>query len=107
MREGDGIRLASGIVVRVRAAEESLIEVSCADVSQLARIAWHIGNRHLAAEIGTGTIRVRADHVIAGMVRELGGAIRYLRAPFNPEGGAYGRAAAKDHHSHSHGHGHG
>jgi urease accessory protein len=89
MREGDGILLSTGKIVLVNAADEPLMEVRCADPLKLARIAWHIGNRHLAAEIAPGHIRLRADHVIAGMIAALGGAVRYLNAPFNPEGGAY------------------
>src|SRR5262245_5353253 len=49
IRDGDGIHLSSGKVVRVRAANESLMEIRCADELNLARIAWHIGNRHIAA----------------------------------------------------------
>ena len=89
MRDGDGILLSTGKIVLVNAADEPLMEVRCADPLMLARIAWHIGNRHLAAEIAPGRIRLRADHVIAGMIAGLGGAVRYLNAPFNPEGGAY------------------
>jgi urease accessory protein len=100
MRDGDGLVLTSGLLVRVRAADEALIEISCADPCRLARIAWHIGNRHLAAEIGAGTIRVRADHVIADMARRLGGAVRPLCAAFNPERGAYAGATAEQDHYH-------
>jgi urease accessory protein len=112
LRDGDAIVLSSRELVRVRAAEEPLMEVRCADATQLARISWHVGNRHLAAEIGDGLLRLRADHVIAAMVEGLGGAVRYLAAPFNPEGGAYGgRAMASPHdganHAHSNGHRHG
>jgi urease accessory protein len=112
LREGDGIMLSSGEMVRVRAADEPLMEVRCANAAQLARISWHVGNRHLAAEIGDGVLRLRADHVIAAMIEGLGGAVRYLAAPFNPEGGAYGgRALAPSHdaanHVHSNGHDHG
>jgi urease accessory protein len=111
LRDGDAIVLSSRELVRVRAAEEPLMEVRCADAAQLARISWHLGNRHLAAEIGDGVLRLRADHVIAAMIEGLGGAVRYLSAPFNPEGGAYGgRALASSHdaanHALSNGHRH-
>jgi urease accessory protein len=89
MRDGDGILLSTGKIVLVNAADEPVMEVCCADPLMLARIAWHIGNRHLAAEMAPGRIRLRADHVIAGMITGLGGVVRYLNAPFNPEGGAY------------------
>lgn len=106
LREGDGILLAEG-VVRVRAAPEPLMEIHARDATHLARIAWHIGNRHLAAEIAGHSLRIRADHVIAAMVEGLGGHVHPLHAPFNPEGGAYGGARAAGHsHGHAHGHSH-
>jgi urease accessory protein len=107
MREGDGIALSSGEIVRVHAADESLMEVRCSDLVQLARIAWHIGNRHLPAEIAKVSIRLRADHVIADMIEGLGGTVHYLDAPFNPEGGAYGDRALAPAHAYFNGHHHG
>src|SRR5262245_3694018 len=96
---GDGIRLEDGRIVVVEAAPERLLEISCGDERALARIAWHLGNRHLAAEIGARVIHIRDDHVIADMVRGLGAEVRLVQRPFNPEGGAYGHGAV-------HGHGH-
>jgi urease accessory protein len=89
MRDGDGILLSNGDVVLVNAADEPVMEVRSSDPVLLARIAWHVGNRHLAVEIMPGRIRLRVDPVIASMLTRLGGAVRYLSAPFNPEGGAY------------------
>ena len=97
MRDGDGILLSNGDVVLVNAADEKLMEVRSADPILLARIAWHIGNRHLAAEIIPGRIRLRVDPVIASMLTRLGGTVRYLSAPFNPEGGAYAAQASHAH----------
>jgi urease accessory protein len=103
LRAGDGIRLEDGRIVAVEAAPERLLEIACADERALARIAWHLGNRHLAAEIGARVIHIRDDHVIADMVRGLGAEVRIVERPFNPEGGAYGHGAV---HGHSHGHHH-
>ena len=103
LRAGDGIRLEDGRIVAVEAAPEQLLEITCADAPQLARIAWHLGNRHLAAEIGERAVHIRDDHVIADMVRGLGARTRLVERPFNPEGGAYGHGAVQ---GHSHGHGH-
>jgi urease accessory protein len=102
LRQGDGLRLTDGRIVAVEAAPETLLEITCDGAQALARIAWHIGNRHLAAEIGARTIHIRDDHVIAHMVRGLGARARTVERPFNPEGGAYGEGAV-----HGHGHGHG
>jgi urease accessory protein len=60
-----------------------------------------LGNRHLATEIAAHVIHIRADHVIADMVRGLGAEVRVVSRPFNPEGGAYGQTAVA---GHSHGH---
>jgi urease accessory protein len=100
---GDGIRLEDGRVVAVEAAPERLLEIVCKDERALARIAWHLGNRHLATELGDRTIYIREDHVIAEMVRGLGASVRAVERAFNPEGGAYGGGAV---HGHSHGHHH-
>ncbi len=103
LRSGDGLRLEDGRIVAVEAAAERLMEITCANERALARVAWHLGNRHLATEIGERIIHIRADHVIADMVRGLGAAVRDVERPFNPEGGAYGGGAVQ---GHSHGHGH-
>ena len=101
LRAGDGIRLEDGRIVAVEAASERLLEISCRDARLLARIAWHLGNRHLATEISARVIHIRDDHVIADMVRGLGAEAHVVQRPFNPEGGAYGEGAV---HGHSHGH---
>lgn len=100
---GDGIRLEDGRIVAVEAASERLLEVQCRDPRLLARIAWHLGNRHLASEIAARVIHIRDDHVIADMIRGLGAEVHVVLRPFNPEGGAYGEGAV---HGHSHGHSH-
>ena len=84
------------------------MEVRAGDAAQLARIAWHLGNRHLPAEIGDGVIRIRPDHVIEAMLVRLGAQVVHVDAPFQPEGGAYAgeRPQGHQHHSHDHHHGH-
>ena len=78
LRAGDGIRLEDGRIVAVEAAPERLLEIACRDERALARIAWHLGNRHLAAEIGERVIHIRDDHVIADMARGLGAEVRIV-----------------------------
>ena len=97
LRDGEGLLLEGGGVVRVVAAEERLLEIQADDPDQLIRIAWHLGNRHLPVQLVPGAIRIRADHVIADMIRQLGGSARETDAPFDPEAGAYASG---------HGHGH-
>jgi len=101
LRTGDGLRLEEGGYVEVKAAEEDLVEVRGRDPASFARLAWHLGNRHLPAEIGSDRILIRDDHVIIDMLKGLGAEVRKMRAPFDPEGGAYGQ------HNHDPGHRHG
>ena len=97
LRDGDCLQADDGRVVRVTAAEESLLEVRCADGDSLARAAYHLGNRHTPVQVGAGWLRLAADDVLAGMLRGLGATVTPVRAPFEPEAGAY----AGGHHSHS------
>ena len=111
LQAGDGLALEDGAFVKVEAAMESLVEIRAASSGALARLAWHIGNRHLPADIGTDRILIRDDHVIVDMLRGLGAEVRSVQAPFNPEGGAYGQqnhdASHPHKHRHDHGHDHG
>jgi len=105
LRHGDGLRLEDGRIVKVLAAPEALLEVRAADTVHLLKLAWHLGNRHLAAEVHAGRILIRYDHVIAHMLERLGATVRRIEAPFDPEGGAYGGAHhGQDHGDHSHDH---
>ena len=84
LRAGDGIRLEDGSLVAVEAAPEPLLEIAAPMRSKLARVAWHLGNRHLAAEIGERVIHIRDDHVIADMVHGLGTEVRRSSARSTP-----------------------
>ena len=90
LREGDGLAMEGGGVVRVCARAEALLEIEANDSGALVRIAWHLGNRHLPVQLCGERIRIRADHVIADMVRGLGGHVAAIEALFDPEAGAYG-----------------
>ena len=98
LRDGDGLALEAGGVVRVCARPERLLEIHAHDAARLVRIAWHLGNRHLPVQLLGDRIRIRADHVIAEMVRGLGGHVAPIEAPFDPEAGAY---AGGHHHHHA------
>jgi urease accessory protein len=97
LRDGDGLVADDNSVIRVCARPEPLLDIAAAP-SLLARIAWHLGNRHLPVQFAEGTLRIRADHVIAAMVEGLGASIRPLEVPFDPEPGAYVAAGAHHHH---------
>ena len=107
LHDGDGLRLEDGRIIRVEATAEDLMEVTAHDALHLLRLAWHLGNRHLPAAIEEQHILVRRDHVIADMIRGLGGHVRAVQAPFDPESGAYAGRAGVHGHGHSHPHDHG
>ena len=106
LRHGDGIVLEDGRIVEVRAKPEALLEVRARDAHHLARLAWHIGNRHVPAMIEEERILIRPDHVISAMLAGLGAAVGAVEAPFDPEGGAYSSAAEERHHNDESTHGH-
>jgi urease accessory protein len=102
LRAGDGLHLDDQRIVEVVAAPEPLAEIRAADAASLTRVAWHLGNRHLPTELLRKSLRIRRDPVIEDMVLGLGAQVVAIEAPFNPEGGAYVKAAAS--HAHDHGH---
>ena len=106
LRDGDGLALEGGGYVLVRAAPEPLVEVAAEEPAQLARLAWHLGNRHLPTRIEAGRLLIRDDHVIVEMLRGLGATVRRVSEPFDPEGGAYGEHNRQPSHPHGHGHHH-
>ncbi len=103
MRDGDGVALDDGGVVRVCARPEPLLEIHAHDEGELVRIAWHLGNRHLPVQLLADRIRIRADHVIQEMVEGLGGHVEAVDAPFDPESGAYVGGHHHHHNDHDHG----
>lgn len=104
LSDRDRLVLEDGRYVEVVAAEEALLDVRADDPRQLSVLAWHIGNRHLPAQIEADRILIGRDHVIADMLAGLGADVREVMAPFTPERGAYSGHAHAASHSHSHSH---
>lgn len=101
LADGDGLVLADGAIIRVIAKPEPLVEAIATDPRHLARLAWHVGNRHVAAQIvDRACLRIAHDPVLEQMLRGLGAETRTITAPFHPEGGAYASLAT----GHQHGH---
>jgi urease accessory protein len=108
LHDGDGLVLDDGAIVRIVGRPEPLVEIAAADAHELARLAWHIGNRHIDVQIVGDRLRIRRDHVIEDMLRGLGALLSPVEAAFDPEHGAYEHAHGHDHHDgHSHDHDHG
>ena len=97
LRDGDALVLEDGQRVTVRAAAEPLAEIR----GDLARLAWHIGNRHTPCEVQADRLLIQRDHVLEAMLQGLGARVAHIDAPFQPEGGAYGHGRT---HGHSHSH---
>ncbi len=94
LEDGDALLLEDGRKVAVAAADEDLAVVTGPD---LARLAWHIGNRHTPCRIEAGRLMIARDHVLEAMIGMLGGSVAAVREPFRPEGGAYGHGRTMGH----------
>lgn len=105
LRTDDLLVLDDGSLIEVVAAAEPLLEARAADVAALARLAWHLGDRHIAVQLLPNRIRVLRDATVEMLLTTLGAKIAPLDAPFEPEGGAYAPQPMHDH-SHHHGHDH-
>ncbi|WP_104203600.1 urease accessory protein UreE [Billgrantia saliphila] len=124
LRDGEGLRAVSGEIVQVRAAIEPVVTARVAAGLPLARLAYHLGNRHVQLALGEdehvssgrGYVRFPPDHVLEELAELLGATLERHEAPFDPEPGAYNQlghshAHGPDHdhdleHGHHHGHGH-
>jgi urease accessory protein len=100
LRAGDLLVLDDGNLIEVVAEPEPLIEARAKDLTALARLAWHLGDRHVPVQLFPNRLRVRRDAAIEALLARLGAKTVAIEAPFDPEGGAYT-------HTHDHGHEHG
>ena len=105
LRGGDRVATTDGREVEIVAAAEKLLHIESAE---LARVAYHLGNRHVPLQVGPGFLRIAEDHVLEEMARKLGARVSHVEAPFEPEAGAYGHqhdemghgGKIHDHHGH-------
>jgi len=93
----DGLVLDDGSIVAVRGIAEELTEIAASSAFDLVRFAWHIGNRHTALQVTDQKLRIRRDHVLEAMLRQIGAVLTPVDAPFDPEAGARSGHGA-DHH---------
>lgn len=115
LEHGDRLVLEDGRSIEVIAAEEELYAVTARDALHLTELAWHLGNRHLPAQIEERRIVILRDHVIKGMLEGLGATVADILEPFQPVRGAYhghaheqgerdrfGRLPGDPHYGHNH-----
>ena len=110
LRGGDLVTASDGRVIEVVAEPEKLLHI---ESDALARLAYHLGNRHVPVQVGEGFLRIAADHVLEEMVKKLGAKVSEVEAPFEPEAGVYAGGHQHDEmghsgkiHDHEHEHGH-
>ena len=105
LRGGDVLVADDGSLIRVQAAPQPVLVVRhCSRhgaPSDLARAAYHLGNRHVAVELKPDHLKLEPDHVLASMLRGMHLIVSEEHAAFEPEGGAY---QAAGHGSHDQGH---
>jgi len=92
LRGGDLLAASDGRVIEVVAVPEKVMHVECATPDELARVAYHLGNRHVPVQIGAGFLRLIEDPVLEVMLRGQSAKITFIDAPFEPEAGAYSGA---------------
>ena len=92
---GDLLQAADDRIIEIQAASEDVSTISSPDAVLLARVAYHLGNRHVRTQVGPGFIRYRHDRAIDQLVRNLGATVLVEEVPFEPERGT------KDH-AHDH-----
>jgi urease accessory protein len=97
LRDGDGLVLDDGAIIRVAGKPEPLVEIAAKTAQDLARLCWHIGNRHTDIQVLRDRIRIRRDHVLEGMISSLGARLTPIEAVFDPEPGIF---TPSDHHDH-------
>jgi len=116
LRTDDALVLDDGGLIEIVAEPEPLIEARAADLPALARLAWHLGDRHVPVQVLERRLRLKPDPTIETLLQSLGAKVVLIDAPFEPEGGAYDAAVGDHghdhhhhdgHHHHDHGHAHG
>src|SRR4051812_25790088 len=119
LRGGDLVTASDGRVIEIIAVPEKVLHI---ESSSLAKVAYHLGNRHVPVEVGETYLRIGEDHVLEEMLRKLGATVSHIEAPFEPEAGAYAgghqhqhdemghggkiHEFGEHHHDHDHEHGH-
>jgi len=76
--------------------------IAPATSTALARLAWHLGDRHVPVQLFPNRLRVRRDAAIEALLARLGAKTVAIEAPFDPEGGAYLASAHGHRHDHHH-----
>lgn len=104
LADGDALKLEDGRLVQVEAAPEILLKATAGAPARLLRMAWHLGDQHVAAEFGEDAIHVARDPDAAELLRGLGATLTEVTRAFRPEQGRAHHHHDHDHHGHGHEH---
>jgi urease accessory protein len=96
LRGGDLVTASDGRIIEVISQEEKLLHIETKTPQELAKAAYHLGNRHVPVQVGENFLRIAEDHVLEELVKKLGATVSHVEEPFEPEAGAY----AGGHHQH-------
>ena len=111
LNDGDALKLEDGMLVQIKAAPESLLEIRAGNPLRLVRLAWHLGGHHVPAEMTADALYVPNDAALGELVRGQGCSMTVVERPFQPEAEVHYHAhgddcgCGHDHHHHGH-HGH-
>ncbi|MDA9558929.1 urease accessory protein UreE [Alphaproteobacteria bacterium] len=89
LNNGSLLILSNEYKVKVIAKLENVLKVEAKDKRNLSSLAWHIGNRHIPAEIHKDYIIIQRDEIISRMLKLLGAKVVKKKLSFTPEKGAY------------------
>ena len=103
LHDGDLLEAEDGTLIQVRAAKQKALRVTAETPLQLARAAYHLGNRHTPVELLESCLILEHDPVLKDMLEGLQVHVEETELPFEPEPGAYSSGEHSHHHGHSQG----
>ena len=110
VRGGDVLVAEDGSMVKVLAAPQAVLRIThCSSHGtpfDLARAAYHLGNRHVPIELKPDHLKIEPDHVLADMLRAMHLIVAEVNEAFEPEGGAYSAETHSSGQAHGHSHDH-
>lgn len=89
LNDGALLILSNNYKIVVKAKLEEVLKIVSKNNEKLSVLAWHIGNRHIPAEIHKDYILIMRDEVIGNMLKLLGAKVIKKKLSFTPEHGAY------------------
>jgi len=98
LQEGDLLSTEDGQQVRVERATEEILEIRAKTSFELMQLVYHLANRHAPAMLTNDAIYIEPDPVLADLVCHLGGIVKTVHRPFEPERGAYHGIHHHDYH---------